>query len=173
MEKTGYVYKLCCRDPTVKDVYIGSTKNLRVRKAMHKHKCNSADSKEYNFRVYQFIRANGGFDNWDVIQLEEIDYNTRAELHARERHFFELLNATLNKCVPNRTPAESVKNYFVNHRDEINEKQKIKNNCVCGGKYTHINRSHHFASNKHLLYMANQQQLKLLAGAEPIGNNTA
>jgi len=175
MEKTGYVYKLCCRDPTVKDVYIGSTKNLRVRKAMHKHKCNNADSKEYNFRVYQFIRANGGYNNWDVIQLEEVDYNTRAELHARERHFFELLNASLNKNVPNRTSAESKQHYVTEHRDELNEKQKIKakvkHNCVCGGKYTYSCKTTHFRSNKHLLYMANQQQLKLLATAQPIGND--
>ena len=88
MAQTGFIYKLCCRDPTIKDVYVGSTKNLRVRKAEHKHICNNDLSKSYNYNVYQFIRANGGFDNWDVIQLEEIDYNTRAELHARERHFF-------------------------------------------------------------------------------------
>ena len=122
MEKTGYVYKLCCRDPTIKEVYVGSSKNLRVRKSQHKNKCNTQNCKEYNYKVYQFIRANGGFDNWDVIQLEEVEHNTRHELHSRERHFFELLNATLNKCVPNRTPAESVKNYFVNHRNEINER---------------------------------------------------
>ena len=172
MEKTGYVYKLCCRDPTIKDVYIGSTKNLRVRKAMHKHKCNNADSKEYNFRVYQFIRANGGYNNWDVIQLEEVDYNTKHELRARERHFFELLNASLNKNVPNRTDAESCRNYRAEHRDELNAKANTKHNCVCGGKYTNTNKAQHFASNKHLLYLANQQQLKLLT-AQPISNDTA
>ena len=173
MAQTGFIYKLCCRDPTIKDVYVGSTKNLRVRKAMHKSKCNNADSKEYNFRVYQFIRANQGFENWDVIQLEEVDYNTKHELRARERHFFESLNASLNKNVPNRTPAESVKNYFVNNRNEIYAKQNSKHNCVCGGKYTQVNRIQHFRSNKHLLYLANQQQLKLLTTAQPIGNNTA
>ena len=171
MEKTGYVYKLCCKDPTIKDVYIGSTKNLRVRKAMHKHNCNNDLSNSYNYNVYQFIRANGGYDNWDVIQLEEVNYNTRAELHARERHFFELLNASLNKNVPNRTDAESKRHYVIEHRDEINEKAKVKNNCVCGGKYTYSSKSNHFATNKHLVYMANQQRLRLLAGAEPIGNN--
>jgi len=173
MAETGFIYKLCCRDPTIKDVYVGSSKNLRVRKSHHKNKCNTQNCKEYNYNVYRFIRDNGGFDNWCLIQLEEVEYNTKAELHARERHFFELLNASLNKQVPNRTDAESKRHYAIEHRDEINEKQRTKHNCVCGGKYTHCHRIQHFRSNKHLLYMANQQQLKLLATAEPICDNPA
>ena len=176
MAQTGFVYKLCCRDPTIKEVYVGSTKNLRVRKSQHKHNCNTQNNKEYNHNVYRFIRDNGSFENWDVIQLEEVDYNTRAGLHARERHFFELLNASLNKNVPNRTSAESKQHYVIEHRDEINEKQKtkqkVKHNCVCGGKYTYCGKTNHFRTNKHLLYLANQQQLKLLA-TQPISNNTA
>ena len=104
-----------------------------------------------------------------VSYIKEVNYSTRAELHTRERHFFELLNASLNKNVPNRTDAESKRHYAIEHRDEINE----KHNCVCGGKHTQVNKARHFATNKHLLYMANQQQLKLLATAQPIGNNTA
>ena len=141
------------------------------QKKQHKHNCNNQHRKNYNYNVYQFIRANGGFGNWDMIQLEEVDYNTRAELHARERHFFELLNATLNKCVPNRPNIESCRNYRTEHRDELNAKANTKHNCVCGGKYTNTNKAQHFASNKHLLYMANQQRLKLLATAQPIGND--
>ena len=173
MAQTGFIYKLCCRDPTVKEVYVGSSKNLRVRKSQHKNKCNTQNCKEYSYKVYQFIRANGGFQNFDIVQLEEANFDTKYELRARERHYLELLNATLNKCVPNRTNAESVKNYFINNRDEIKIKHKIKCNCVCGGKYTHQGKVQHFRTNKHLLYMANQQQLKLLATAQPIGNNTA
>ena len=129
--------------------------------------------KKNNFHVYQFIRANQGFDNWDIIQLEEVEYNTKHELRARERHFFELLKASLNKQVPNRTDAESKQNYAIEHRNEIYAKAQIRNNCACGGKYTQSHRAEHFASNKHLLYMANQQRLKLLATAQPISNNTA
>ena len=83
MAQTGYIYKLCCRDPTIKDVYVGSTKNLRVRKNQHKTNCNNENLKFYNYNVYRFIRDNGSFDNWDLIQLEEVEYNTRAELSAR------------------------------------------------------------------------------------------
>ena len=155
MAQTGYIYKLCCRDPTIKDVYIGSTKNLRVRKGQHKCNCNNQNCKNYKYNVYRFMRDNGGFDNFDLIQLEQIEYDTKNENHARERHYIEVLNATLKKCVPNRT--------HVNHRNEIIAKQKIrgniKHNCVCGGKYTQVNKAQHFATNKHLLYLANQVRL--------------
>ena len=171
MAQTGYIYKLCCRDPTVKEVYVGSSKNLRVRKSQHKTNCYNENYHGYNYKVYQFIRANGGFQNFDIVQLEEAYFDTKYELRARERHYLELLNATLNKCVPNRTNAESKLKYRTEHRNEIYAKQNIKHNCACGGKYTQVNRIQHFRSNKHLLYMANQQQLKLLATAQPIGND--
>ena len=170
MAQTGFIYKLCCRDPTIKEVYNGSTKNLRDRKHTHKNKCNTPTCKEYNYNVYRFIRANGGFDNWCLIQLEEVHFNNRFELHARERHFFELLNASLNKCVPNRTDAEYGAKYRADNRVEINIKKSIKFNCTCGGKYTNNNKTQHYASNKHLLYLSNLEKLKLLS-AQPIGDN--
>lgn len=170
MAQTGFIYKLCCRDPTIKEVYVGSTKNLRTRKNQHKNKCNTPTCKEYNYNVYRFIRANQGFENFDIIQLEEVNYNTRSELHARERYFFELLNASLNKYVPNRTDAEYSAKYRVENRNEINIKKSIKFNCTCGGKYTNNNKAQHFASNKHLLYLSNLEKLKLLS-AQPIGDN--
>jgi hypothetical protein len=135
MTQVGFVYKLCSIDPEVKEIYVGSTKNLRVRKNLHKSKCNNESDKEHNKSVYQFIRANGGFSNWDVIQLERVEFNTRHELNARERHYFELLKATLNKQVPSRTRnewrcdnhdelKEYLKNYNKDNEEKIKEQKK-------------------------------------------------
>ena len=99
---TGYIYKLVCRDLSIKDVYVGSTKDMRQRKYVHKSDCNNVNGRGYNYNVYQFIRAHGGFDNWNMILVETVRFNIRAELHARERHWYEQLNATLNSEVPNR-----------------------------------------------------------------------
>jgi hypothetical protein len=52
----GLIYKLCCNDPTVKDVYVGSTTNFSRRKAQHKFSCINENKKGYNFPVYKFIR---------------------------------------------------------------------------------------------------------------------
>ena len=120
MTQVGFVYKLCCNDPEIKEVYVGSTKNLRVRKNLHKSRCHNENGEKYNLNVYQFIRANGGFSNFDIIQLERFEFNTKYELHARERHYIELLKASLNKAIPTRTVKE--------YRDE--NKEKIKEQLV-------------------------------------------
>jgi hypothetical protein len=133
--KTGFVYKLCCRDLEVKEIYVGSTSNLKNRKHGHKRSCTIETDKDYNSPVYTFIRANGGFHNWDLIQIERVEFNTRFELHARERHYIELLRATLNKQIPTRTKKEYydehkeeqkeiVKKYYEDNKDQKKEYQK-------------------------------------------------
>ena len=64
------VYCIVCKDSTVEEVYIGSTDDLNIRIEKHKCNCNNKNSKEYNKRLYQFIREHGGFDNWKFIWLE-------------------------------------------------------------------------------------------------------
>ena len=79
MTQVGFVYKLCCNDPEIKEIYVGSTKNLRVRKNKHKYSCTNENDKKHKLNVYQFIRANGGFSNFDIIQLERFEFNTKYE----------------------------------------------------------------------------------------------
>jgi len=48
------IYKLCCKNPDVKEFYIGHTTNLLQRKYQHKTCCNnnSEKNKSYNRKVY-------------------------------------------------------------------------------------------------------------------------
>ena len=57
------IYKLCCQDLNVPYVYVGHTTNFIKRKARHKIDCNNSNKKEYNLKVYQIIRDNGGWEN--------------------------------------------------------------------------------------------------------------
>tara|TARA_R110000822_G_scaffold263136_1_gene387461 strand:- start:18 stop:584 length:567 start_codon:yes stop_codon:yes gene_type:complete len=104
----GKIYKLCCKDVNVKEIYIGSTCNeLKVRKYKHKSICINENSKAYNLNIYQFIRQSGGFDNWDIVLVEEYkDCNNKNDLHARERYYIELLESTLNSRIPIRSQQE-------------------------------------------------------------------
>ena len=34
-----YIYQIKCKDPNVKDFYIGSTRHWQQRKIAHKHAC--------------------------------------------------------------------------------------------------------------------------------------
>jgi hypothetical protein len=99
--ENAIVYKLCCDDPEITDIFVGSTCNFKVRKWQHKTSCNNENSKEYNRYVYQYIRENGGWDAWSMILIKKYpDVVDNQELLMKERKWITKLNATLNKRVP-------------------------------------------------------------------------
>jgi hypothetical protein len=110
-----YFYKLVCKDPTILDCYVGHTTNHNTRKANHKTCCINEHSKHYNLYVYQFIRNNGGWNNWEMIIIECIPCMNSIEAHAIERQWLEILQATLNKQIPTRTMAE----WKSQHKEQI------------------------------------------------------
>ncbi len=79
------------------EFYIGSTDNsLHIRTYGHKSRCNNPNNNRYNFKVYQYIRANGGFNNWRCEVLLEVEGLTKLHKLRRERELTELHGATLN-----------------------------------------------------------------------------
>ena len=100
------IYKLVCRDLSVKELYVGATTNWVKRKNSHKSSCNNENSKKYHFKVYQYIRANSGFENWNMIMVEKFPCETEHESAKRERYWTELLGATLNIQVQGQTQVE-------------------------------------------------------------------
>lgn len=92
------VYKLCCNDPAITDIYVGHTTNFKSRKHNHKMACLNEQSSNYNIYVYQFIREHGNWDNWSMVQLEEFSCNNSREATLKERQWIDLLKPTLN-CV--------------------------------------------------------------------------
>jgi hypothetical protein len=110
------IYKIVCNDENITDVYVGHTINFQRRKRQHKSHCNTLTSNHYNLKVYEKIRAKGGWSRWNMTVIEEFPCDNKKEAAIRERYYFEELNANLNTCIPN----QSQKEY-----DEIN-KTKIK-----------------------------------------------
>jgi hypothetical protein len=125
-----FVYMLCCKDPTITDVYVGHTTNLTKRKAGHKNACNNPNIKDYNYFVYQFIRENGGWNNWELIVLETKSCIDKNDARRFEREWFEKKGATLNKQLPitDREEQNELKiKYYYEHHEEMCEKAKIYN----------------------------------------------
>jgi len=118
--KIGFIYKIVCNNPEITDCYVGSCQSFRTRKSKHKHTCNNENNKNYNLNVYQFIRNNGGWSNWSMLAIEQIEYTIKHELLMRERYHLERLRATLNKQIPSRTKQE----YCEYNKTQINEQQK-------------------------------------------------
>jgi len=117
MEKTTtdysqtIIYKLCCKDPLITDIYIGHTKNFKQRKNTHKISCFNEKNSNYNRYVYKFIRENGGWDNWSMIQIKEHNCKNKREAESTEQYWIEQLGATLNTNKPYSMCKEDEKTY--------------------------------------------------------------
>ena len=114
------IYKIVCNDVNITDCYVGHTTNFTKRKNQHKNNCNNPSSNSYNFNVYKFIRENGGWINWSMVMVEEYNCSSNIQACAKERHYIELLKATLNKSIPNRTIIE----YRKDNKEIIAKKKK-------------------------------------------------
>lgn len=131
------MYKIVCKDLNITDCYVGHTTMFSKRKYQHKMICNNPNGKFYNFKVYETIRQNGGWDNWEIIEIEKYPCNDNNEARARERYWFETLNSNLNCNNPFITNDEKqhyMKNYMKNYREQnkdeliANGKEYYKNN---------------------------------------------
>ena len=125
------IYKLCCLDTTIEEIYIGSTTNFSRRKTRHKQVCNDINIKDYNSKVYQFIRNNGGWNNWDMILIAKLNCNDKLELRKKEREYMEEYKPSLNMVIAQQDEKERKeyhkeysKKYFETNKEEILDKAK-------------------------------------------------
>ena len=91
------IYKIVCKDVNITDCYVGQTTNLVRRVYNHKYNCTNVKSKKSSIYMYQFIRNNGGWDNWYVVNVSNF-VNCRDIYDAlkEEGYWFEKLKPTLN-----------------------------------------------------------------------------
>ena len=122
--KKSIIYRIVCKDLSITDCYVGSTTQFNTRKSQHKYSCNNPNTHGYNYKIYQFIRNNGGWDNWSIIMVEEFPCNNKLELLKKERIIIENLKPTLNKQIPSRTKEEADKQYRKDNKEKINEYYK-------------------------------------------------
>jgi hypothetical protein len=92
----AFIYKLSCKDKSITEVYIGSTTHFINRKYTHKSSCINSNNKDYNTQKYIFIRANGGWENWEMIEIEKFSCNNKRELEKREEELRCQFEAKLN-----------------------------------------------------------------------------
>ena len=169
------IYKLCCIDTSITEIYIGSTCNFRRRKNHHKSNCHNENNKDYNLKVYQFIREHGGFENWDMVMVHQQSVENKLDKGKLERTFIEDLNPSLNCNIPTRTKkewyddnpeyqkqynesnkkqiSEQKRQYREAHKEQLREQAIQKHDCDCGGKYTHQNKLQHIKTKKHQKYV--------------------
>lgn len=158
-----YIYKICC-DDLPNFIYVGSTRAYRQRKAHHKSSCNNEKSSEYNKKLYQTIRANGGWDKWRMGCIGEVDVDSKRQAEAVEETYRVKLQANLNsnRCfTTEEQKKEYRKEYYENNSDKIKEyrqknSQKIKE---CSKKY-YENNAEQIKKNSKEYYKNNSQKIK-------------
>ena len=145
------VYKIYCKNTSITDVYIGSTKDFNKRKIIHKSRCYNENKREYNMKLYTFIRNNGGFDNWEFEIIEE-NIQDKVQALVREKYYIEFFGSSLNCITPFRTE-EEIKEYNKEHNKKYREKNKEKINekitCdICGSFVSRSHIARHKKTNK-------------------------
>ena len=122
-------YKIYCIDPSINDMYIGHTTNFVQRKHAHKQGCKNTKSSNYNCKLYNFIRANKGWDNWNMEIIAFHNCEDHYSARKIEQKYFEQYNATLNSLAPLPPPKPKPIVYVKK------EKVKLANHKNTNGKY--------------------------------------
>ena len=166
------IYKIVCKDLAVKDVYVGSTTHIVKRRCAHKNLCANETDKAYCLQIYRFIRDHGGFENWDVIVVEQFPCENDEQKRTRERYWYEQLGATLNSNRPTQTKQdvkEKNKVYYTDHAAEIidqrekyyaanaaeiNARNSERITCACGVEHRRGYTAQHLRTAKHVKAMA-------------------
>jgi hypothetical protein len=165
------IYKLVCKDLAVTDCYVGSTCSWIRRKSQHKNDIINKNDKAHNYKKAVIIRNNGGWENWEMVLIENYPCKNDLEARSKEREWLEKLGATMNSQTPLRTQEDLNKSraeyraehrdelnakaaeYHAAHRDECNAKCLIANSkkmtCACGAEHVKGNKLQHIKSKKH------------------------
>ena len=179
------IYKLVKNDDYNNEhVYVGSTTDFTCRKNAHKYSCCNENNKKYNLNVYKYIRDNGGWNEWKMIEIENFPCENKRKAEAREQYWMCQFKSKLNSMksiITKEEKEEYNKQYRIDNADKLKklkkqwcidnaeklkeqkkqyqidnaDKIKEKLNCDCGGKYTYSYKSKHVKTKKHLNYLHN------------------
>ena len=118
--ENGVIYMIKHKTDDTKEYYIGSSYDFKNRCSTHKSNCNNEKSKDYNLKVYQYIRENGNWNEWTIVKLYDYPCKNKNELHLEEQIAVKEYKSKLNSRVPARTQKE----YCIDNKDKILEQRK-------------------------------------------------
>ena len=86
-----YIYQITCKDPNIKENYIGQTECFEKRKYAHERYTKVSDLK-----IYQTIRKYGGWDNWEMRIMNDYYCKDIYEARQIEQKYMDIFKATMN-----------------------------------------------------------------------------
>ena len=171
-----YIYKIYSKNPEDPNIYIGSTKDFKDRMRRHKGNCNNEKSHAHNCFIYQYIRQNGGFDNFDCEIIHEFECKDNQEKFKIEQKYINSYSFGLNSRnsytdkkeynrdfskkyrVENKNKVKAYNDkygekYRKVNKEKLKEKSKIKMACECGSTFRKSDKSQHIKTKKHQKYI--------------------
>ena len=132
MPKNAMDYSKCCiyKIECINDdrlVYVGHTTNFEKRKIQHKNNCKYEKEKGFNYKLYQMIRENGGWDEFKMIEEEKYPCNDKREAEKRENEVMKELKSTMNtkkSFISEEEIKENEKIYYAVNKEKIREGEK-------------------------------------------------
>lgn len=126
--KNTIIYKIVHKDDYENtNIYIGSTTDFIRRKNNHKDCSQNLNKKSYNDKKYQYIRENGGWGDFNMVEVEKFPCNDGNEARAREEYWRSYFNAQLNSKKSFTTDQErldQMKCYYTAHKERMNDQMK-------------------------------------------------
>ena len=149
-------YKIISKNHTNNLCYVGSTTNFAKRQTKHKLCSINGCYKNSHLNLYKNIRANGGWDEFQMVEIGRTEQITLAEAHSIEDTFRIELKADMNmRCCVNNKQKRSAYNKI--YRDENKEGRRtletLKMVCVCGCSIRKYGLSQHLLTKKHIKIM--------------------
>lgn len=128
------IYKIVCKDSNINKFYIGSTTNWTRRKQHHKESCIYEKDKRHHLKIYEIMRENGGFENFNMILVEDYPCENRRQAEQREQYWKDLLKPDMNTINAYLTEEQKkeyikykIKEYRINNKELVKEYKKEYN----------------------------------------------
>ena len=149
MSTKYYIYSISHATDSSLGRYIGSTRHLKKRLAVHKCHCKN---KNNNNKLYQIIRDTGGWHNWVFKTLEVITSDNPEDRRKAEQKWIEAQEIKIN-TYDAYCPC---KVYYNKNRDDILEHKKVYYE---QNKQAIIDRRKHYRKMKRLQHVAELEKL--------------
>ena len=125
------MYKIIPKNKESIYCYVGHTHNFNERQEQHIKCATDTNNIKHHQLVYQTIYKNGGWDAWEMIEIEKFKCSTKLEARMREQQLIIEHNANINTLRAFITEEERKKNkqeitnkYKAEHVELIKEQQQ-------------------------------------------------
>jgi len=110
------MYKIIPKNTNLNYCYIGHTNNFNDRRCQHTKCATDINNNKHHQLVYQTIYKNGGWDAWEMIEIEKYECSTKLQARMREQKLIIENNANINTL-----------SAFITEEERKKKKQEITN----------------------------------------------